>query len=76
MSHYLWCTGLFRPNYLAMLNCNPTRIILIWTPLWKKAQIWGATSSHAFPIIRSLSSSSNVVFAYRRQGSVYVHVYV
>lgn len=43
-----------------------TRIILTWIPFWKKAQIWGATSSQAFPIVLSLSSSSNVIFAWRQ----------
>lgn len=61
---------LFRPNYSGALYCCPTRIISTWIPSWKKAQIWGATSSQAFPIVLSLSSSSNVVFAYRRDRNV------
>ena len=67
-----WC----KRNFSVRLYCCPTRIILTWTPSWKKAQIWGATSSHAFPIVLSLSSSSNVVFAYGRDVNVCVHVNV
>lgn len=58
----MYCLDLF--NYL---HSSPTRIILTWIPLWKKAQIWGATSSQAFPIVLNLSSSSNVVLAYSTQ---------
>lgn len=45
-----------------------TRIILTWTPFWKNSQICGATSSQALPMVRSLSSSSNVVLAYGGEG--------
>ena len=62
------------PSSLSMGFCSnlPTRIIWTWTPSWKKDQIWGATSSQAFPIVLSLSSSSNVVLAYKRDGNVCV----
>lgn len=64
---YIWgqddqTTISIQPN----CSCFLTRIIWTWTPSWKKAQICGATSSQAFPIVLSLSSSSNVVFDWKQ----------
>lgn len=73
LPYYVGCTCvLFKSNYSVTPHWRLTRIILTWTPSWKKAQIWGATSSQAFPIVLSRSNSSNVVFAYSRDGKVCV----
>ncbi len=43
-----------------------TRIMFIWTLVWKNSQSCGPTSSQTFPIFCNLSSSSKVVLAWRK----------